>query len=211
MGLMVQPRIIEAIAANRDFVGRGLLARFLYATPASKVGFRVSTAAPVSANTESQYSHWIKKLASDMAKWAGDPAVLMLDPHAEAQVRKIQDAVEPTLAGEGELASPASLTEWGGKDRRRGGPHRRPAAPGRTWRRWCRYPVQPETIEAAQRIGLYFKAAAINVFSNRGRRPDTADAVYLLDRVAYLGQRMKCPSVSCSPPVTGPGSPPRRR
>ena len=38
VGLMVQPRVIETIADNADFVGRGLLARFLYAMPGSKSG-----------------------------------------------------------------------------------------------------------------------------------------------------------------------------
>jgi replicative DNA helicase len=188
MGLMVQPRIIEAIAANRDFVGRGLLARFLYATPVSKVGSRASDATPVSENTEAQYSHEIKTLASDMAGWAGDPAVLMLDERAEAAVRQIQDDVEPTLAGDGELASPASLSEWGGKYvgavvRIAGLLHlgRHGAVSG------VRYPVQAETVGNAERIGRYFTACAINVFSQMGAGPDIADAVYLLERVARLG------------------------
>ncbi len=190
MGLMVQPRIIEAIAANRDFVGRGLLARFLYATPVSKVGFRLSTAVPVSENTEAQYSHWIKKLASDMAGWSGDPAVLMLDDLAEAHVRKIQDAVEPTLAGEGELASPPTLTEWGGKYvgavvRIAGLLHL-----GEHGEVGHSYPVQLETIKKAERIGRYFKAAAINVFTAMGADPEAADAVYLLDRIVALDVEM---------------------
>ena len=189
MGLMVQPRVIEAIAANRDFVGRGLLARHLYAMPVSKVGFRVSAATPVSESTEAQYSYWIKKLASEMAGWAGDPMVLTLDEQAEALVRKIQDDVEPTLIGDGELASPSTLTEWGGKYvgavvRIAGllhlGEHGEKA--GRS------YPVQPVTIKAAERIGQYFKACAINVFSQMGADPDMADAVYLLCRVVYLGR-----------------------
>ena len=189
IGLMVQPRVIEAIAANRDFVGRGLLARFLYATPVSRVGFRVSAATPVSESTEAQYSYWIKKLASEMAGWAGDPMVLTLDGRAEALVRKIQDDVEPTLIGDGELASPSTLTEWGGKYvgavvRVAGllhlGEHGEKI--GRT------YPVQPETIEAAERIGRYFKAAAVNVFAQMGGDPGTADAVYLLKRVVRLGR-----------------------
>ena len=189
VGLMVQPRVVEAIAANRDFVGRGLLARFLYATPRSKVGFRVSTAIPVSKNTEAKYTHWIKKLASDMAGWAGDPAVLVLDDLAEAEVRKIQDDVEVTLAGEGELASPTMLRAWGGKYvgavvRIAGllhlGEH---GEAGHSW------PVQVKTIKAAERIGAYFKAAAINVFNQMGTDPVTADALYLLGRVEYLCQR----------------------
>jgi replicative DNA helicase len=186
MGLMVQPRVIEAIAANRDFVGRGLLARFLYATPASKVGSRVSDATPVSDNTEKRYNHWVKKLASDMAGWAGDPAILVLDPAAESEVRKIHDANEPTLAGEGELASPPALTEWGGKYvgavvRIAGLLHL-----GEHGECGLRYPVQAETIRAAERIGRYFKAAAINVFSLMGAEADIADAFYLLRRAVSL-------------------------
>lgn len=188
VALMIQPRIVEAIAANRDFVGRGLLARFLYATPTSKVGSRRPGAAPVSDTTEAQYSHWIKKLASDMAGWAGDPAVLMLDPRAEAAVLRIEQTVEPTLAGDGELAAPASLTDWGSKYvgevvRIAGLLHL-----GQHGEAGLRYPVQPPTIEAAERIGRYFKACAVNVFSQMGADPEIADAVYLLERIRRLGQ-----------------------
>jgi len=196
VGLMVQPRVIEAIAANRDFVGRGLLARFLYATPVSKVGFRTSVTISVRQTTEAQYTHWIKKLASDMAGWVGDPAVLMLDEQAQAEVRRIQDDIEPTLAGEGELASPSTLRAWGGKYvgavvRIAGllhlGEH---GEAGQSW------PVQIDTIKAAESIGAYFKAAAINVFNQMGTDPDTADAVYLLGRVEYLCQRDEVSEVS---------------
>jgi replicative DNA helicase len=188
LGLMVQPRVIEAIAANRDFVGRGLLARFLYATPVSRVGSRASNATPVSADAEDRYSKAIKKLASDMAGWADDPAVLVLDERAEVAVRRIQDALEPTLAGDGELASPASLSEWGGKYvgavvRIAGLLHLAQHGAGTGVKR----PVQAETIGDAERIGRYFKAAAINVFSQIGAGPDIADAMYLLERVARLG------------------------
>jgi replicative DNA helicase len=48
-----------------------------------------------------------------------------------------------------------------------------------------RCPVDPETIRAAERIGNYFKATAINVFTGMAD-PNIADAVYLLDRVASL-------------------------
>lgn len=184
VGLMVQPRVITAIAANPDFVGRGLLARFLYSTPVSKVGFRDSAAAPVTEITEKQYEHWIKKLAGEMSGWASGPMVLQLDAQAEAEVRKIQDAVEPTLIGEGEMASPPSLTEWAGKYvgavvRIAGllhlGEHGQKG--GRS------YPIQADTIKAAERIGRYFKAVAINVFAEMNGDPATIDAQYLLGRI----------------------------
>jgi replicative DNA helicase len=183
VGVMVQPRIIEAIGANRDFTGRGLLARFLYATPTSKVGRRRIAATPVSRNTEAQYSDAVKKLASKMPEWQSDPAMLVLDPQAEAELRRIEQAVETTLGGAGELGSPPSLTEWGAKFvgaivRIAGLLHLAEwGEPG------CGYPVQAQTIKAAERIGSYFKAVAINVF-NQMSDPDLSDAIYLLTRVS---------------------------
>jgi hypothetical protein len=185
MGLMIQPRIIETIAANRDFVGRGLLARFLYAQPVSKVGSRAIGAKPVDALTELDYGAAVKNLAAGMAGWVGDPAVLMLDPFAEVAVRRIEEAVEPTLAGDGEMASPSTLTEWGSKYvgavvRIAGLLHL--AAHGESGHS---IPVGKDTVRAAERIGGYFKATAINVFT-RMADPDVTDAVYLLGRVASL-------------------------
>ncbi len=186
IGLMIQPRVVEAIAANRDFVGRGLLARFLYAMPASKVGRRRPGATPVSETTEAQYNQWIRKLASELAGWAGDPAVLMLDPRAQAAVLRLEEDVEPTLAGDGELAATPALTDWGSKYagkvvRIAGLLHL--AEHGANG---VRYPVQAETVGKAERIGRYFKACAINVFSQLGNA-DITDAVYLLRRVMRLG------------------------
>jgi hypothetical protein len=185
MGLMIQPRIIETIAANRDFVGRGLLARFLYAQPVSRVGRREIAAQTVARAVEYDYRTAVKKLAAGMAGWAGDPAVLMLHPLAETEVRRIEADVEPALAGDGELASPSTLTEWGSKYvgavvRIAGLLHL--AEHGEAGHST---PVDADTIRAARRIGDYFKAAAINVFT-RMADPDIGAAVYLLDRVASL-------------------------
>ena len=41
MGLAVQPAVIEALAENKKFAGKGLLARFLYSLPGSLVGRRI--------------------------------------------------------------------------------------------------------------------------------------------------------------------------
>jgi replicative DNA helicase len=113
--------------------------------------------------------------------------VLTLAPRAEAAVLQIEEEVEPTLAGDGELATTAALTDWGSKYagkvvRIAGLLHlAKHGANG------VRYPVQLETIEAAERIGRYFKACAINVFTQIGASPDIADALYLLRRVVSLG------------------------
>jgi replicative DNA helicase len=190
MGLMVQPRIIEAIGANRDFVGRGLLARILYATPVSKVGRRVIGAKPVTAETEYIYRNTVMQLASDMTGWQGDPAVLVLDPASEAEVRRIEEKIEPTLAGDGELASP-TLRAWGGKYvgavvRIAGLLHF-----AKFGEKGHKLPVQVDTVRDAERIGQYFKASAINVFTTMAD-PNVADAIYLLRRIV----RLECDEVS---------------
>lgn len=49
-------------------------------------------------------------------------------------------------------------------------------------------PVAATTLRSAQRVGDYFKAAAINAFVEMGIDQVTADAVYLLERIMHLGQ-----------------------
>lgn len=47
LGLMVQPDVLHRIAGPSSFRGRGLLARFLYSVPPSKVGYRRTNQPPV--------------------------------------------------------------------------------------------------------------------------------------------------------------------
>jgi hypothetical protein len=123
-----------------------------------------------------------------MAQWT-DPAVLTLTPDAEREVRRIEAAVEPTLAGDGELASSPGLVEWGSKYA--GGVVVRIAGllhlaehgePG------CMRSVELSTVRAAERIGAYYKATAVQLFAVMAD-PDMANARYLLKRIVLLGAR----------------------
>jgi replicative DNA helicase len=186
LGLMIQPSVLTSIAGHREFRGRGLLARILYARPASKVGHRTIAARAVPEAVKVDYETAIRDLASGMAGWLGDPAILMLSDDAKAAMITIETAVEPTLAGDGELAA---LADWGAKyvgaiARIAGilhlaehGPDKGPPTP-----------VSAVTILAAARIGGYFKANAINAFIEMGTDQGTADAAYLLDRIDRLHQ-----------------------
>jgi replicative DNA helicase len=112
----------------------------------------------------------------------------LLTAAAHEAMVKIETAIEPTLAGDGELAP---LTDWGGKyagaiARIAGmlhlaelGPEKGPTAP-----------VSAETILDAARVGAYFKACAINAFIEMGADQGTADAVYLLERIQRLRQNV---------------------
>ncbi len=92
--------------------------------------------------------------------------------------------MEPALASDGELAL---LIDWGAKyagavARIAGIIHL--ASHGAV--EGPKKAVGADTIKAAERIGEYFKAAAINVFAEMGTDRTTADAVYLLERIRRL-------------------------
>jgi replicative DNA helicase len=187
LGLMIQPAVLDRIAANREFRGRGFLARFLYAYPVSKVGRREIAPPPVNAEIQRNYAANLTKLASGLAGWAGDPAVLMLSEKAKEAITAIERAVEPTLAGDGELAA---LADWGAKyvgavARITGILHLALYGPDEG----VTAPVTAETVLAALRIGEYYKACAIRAFTEMGTDAITADAIYLLDRIKRLNQK----------------------
>lgn len=184
LGLMIQPAVLDAIAAHREFRGRGLLARFLYSWPRPKVGYREIATAPVPEEVRAAYEATVGDLLTGMVKWNGDPAVLTLSAAAHEAMVEIETTIEPTLAGNGELAA---LADWGAKyagaiARIAGILHLAELGEVGT-----RSAVEAQSIVDAYRIGEFFKASAINAFAEMGTDDGTADAVYLLDRIKGLG------------------------
>ncbi|MDQ1247528.1 MAG: hypothetical protein QG597_1898 [Actinomycetota bacterium] len=185
LGLMIQPDVLSTIGANRQFRGRGLLARFLYAFPTSKVGRRLIAAPAAGDDTVGAYADVITSLAAGMAGWVGDPAVLTLTPAAHEAMIRIETDVEKDLDGDGPLRP---LADWGSKfcgavARIAGmlhlAQHGAELGP--------RTAVTADTVVAAFRIGNYYRAAAIKAFSDMGADQGTADALYLLHRIASIG------------------------
>ena len=78
LGLMIQPSVLSTIAGNRDFRGRGLLARILYAFPVSKVGHRDIAPRPVDPLIEKAYDKAVADLAKGMVGRVGDLSILSL-------------------------------------------------------------------------------------------------------------------------------------
>jgi Protein of unknown function (DUF3987) len=81
LALAVQPAVLEAVGAIGEFVGRGLLARFLYALPPSTVGRRKVGADPVPAEVAACYAERLEGMAVDLAAWT-DPMLIMRTPAA---------------------------------------------------------------------------------------------------------------------------------
>ncbi len=106
-GYAIQPQVIEGIAENTAFRGRGLLARFLYAAPRTTVGHREIAPQPVSEATKEAYHNLIRTLADVEGE-----TVLTLSPDAQARLMDWEADIENMLADGGDLES---MKDWGGK------------------------------------------------------------------------------------------------
>lgn len=66
VGIMIQPGILAEATANKTFVASGLMARFLYSWPKSKVGRRNVDPAPVSQDLAKRYRDALYSLACEV-------------------------------------------------------------------------------------------------------------------------------------------------
>jgi hypothetical protein len=103
----MQPAVIEGLAGKSAFRGRGLLARFLYATPQSLVGRREIATSPVSDATREAYRQAVRALA----KVEGE-TVLQLSSDAAVLLRDWEAEVEAMLAEGGQMEI---MRDWGAK------------------------------------------------------------------------------------------------
>lgn len=103
----MQPAVIEGLAENAAFRGRGLLARFLYAAPQSWIGRREIAPAPVSDATREAYRQAVRALA----ELEGE-IVLQLSAGAAALLRDWEAEVEAMLAEGGQMEI---MRDWGAK------------------------------------------------------------------------------------------------
>jgi replicative DNA helicase len=184
LALMIQPSVLVDIARNGAFRGRGLLARFLFAMPTSKVGWRTIGAAPVPAAVRDAYNNLLAGLARDLADWH-DPAVLQLTTEAHSLVLTVARQIEPQLAPTGELGH---IADWGSKlvgaIVRITGLMHLAEHPTDGWRR----AVEQSSVERAVRLGGYYRAHALAAFDQMRANPAVAEAEYLLDVIRRLGE-----------------------
>jgi replicative DNA helicase len=191
IGLTVQPDVLRSLADRPGFRGRGLLAGFLYALPASLVGHRQPGAPPVPPAMADRYAVELQTLAASLttpASLAGDrPTLLTLAPDAGELLLDFERALEPRLAaGTGDLAH---LAGWAAK------------LTGATCRiaallhlaahlrdGWAR-PVDADTLRGAIRLAGYLVDHALAVFDLMGADPRIDDARWLLDWINRTGHQ----------------------
>jgi replicative DNA helicase len=190
IGLAVQPEVLRGLAERPGFRGRGLLARFLYALPASLVGRRQPGAPPVPPALADRYAIELQTLAASLttpASLAGDgPTVLTLDPTAQRLLLAFEGDLEPRLSAD--IGDLAHLAGWAAK------------LTGATCRvagllhlathlrdGWAR-PVNAQTVAGAIRLAGYLVEHALAVFDLMGADARVDDARWLLDWIRRTGR-----------------------
>ncbi|WP_418648795.1 YfjI family protein [Thauera butanivorans] len=112
-GLAMQPGVLAEVAASRRFRDSGLLARFLYAMPASNVGRRdVRRRVAVPDQVRDNYERAIFQLLEDVPAVIGKPRVLpMTEPALELWADFAQDIEDQ----QGEGGRYEAISDWTSK------------------------------------------------------------------------------------------------
>jgi hypothetical protein len=174
--LLGQPIVLEDLGRDRQANGRGLLARFLWSLPGSKVGWRPIHRQSVPEQVLEAWEKLIIDLASQ-AEAAIEPIVLRLSAQAKHLWDAWREELEPRLRRE--LGDLSTIVEWAAK------------LPGQTLRlagnlhalRTGRLggTIDAETMKAALELADYFADHALVVFAKMRADPRLDDASHVLD------------------------------
>ncbi|MDN5746911.1 MAG: DUF3987 domain-containing protein, partial [Nocardioidaceae bacterium] len=111
VAIMIQPGILSAATGNQTFRDSGLMARFLYCYPASKVGHRDIDPDPVPDEIAGRYANTLYRLAKDIRGDWGTRTLTLSSEADSARVTYAQE-VERELGPGGDLAH---MREWASK------------------------------------------------------------------------------------------------
>jgi hypothetical protein len=114
--LIVQPRIIQSMGERQAFRGNGMLERFIYVLPASKLGYRTLNTAPVPMDVQVAYGQSMRRLLDIQPivdeRGQEQPQILTLAPDAASLFTQLRHKVEADLRPGGQLHG---CLGWGGK------------------------------------------------------------------------------------------------
>jgi hypothetical protein len=109
VGISPQPDVIASLRDKPGFRGRGLLARFLYGLPASRLGYRALAGKPIPEAVELRYETGIRELLEYRPE---SIQRLRFDPSAYREWKDFQTGLEPQFREGGMLEE---LKDWGSK------------------------------------------------------------------------------------------------
>ena len=176
MGLSPQPEVLRSLTSKPGFRGRGLLARFLYALPDSRLGFRPLNCEPVSSDVSHKYISGVRSLidikppidSSDEIQ----PYILKLTPAAYELWKDFSREVEKDMRDGGMFEH---VKDWAGK---------LPGAVGRlAGLLHCAEHSNPwateighETLERALNLSAFLSRHALSAFDLMGADDDLNSA-----------------------------------
>ncbi|MFE2494217.1 DUF3987 domain-containing protein [Streptomyces scopuliridis] len=177
IGITPQPAVLQDLAGAPGARDRGLLARFLYALPASNLGYRKIRTIPVPEAVAQRYHARLSGLLHTLYALP-EPVTVPLTPQADRAVEALQDRLEVALRPEQPLAH---VLDWAGK---LVGHTARVALllhlADRTANNHWGQPVPEETINRAAQIADYYTQHALAVFDLIGSDPATDAAQTIL-------------------------------
>ncbi|MEW2548889.1 DUF3987 domain-containing protein [Streptomyces sp. NPDC047002] len=181
IGITPQPAVLQDLASTPGARDRGLLARFLYALPASNLGYRKTRTTPVPEPVAQRYRNRLSTLLHTLYALP-EPTTIPLTPAADRAVEALQDQLEAALRPEQPLAH---LLDWAGK---LVGHTARVAlllhlADRITGPRWGE-PVEEDAINRAAEITAYYTQHALAVFDLIASDAATDAARTILDWLA---------------------------
>lgn len=185
MGLAIQPSVLEGLLENSAFRGRGLLARFLYSIPQSRIGSRKIEPEPVRESIRLAYHNLIWNLCE--LPWDVDqPQYIRLSDDAWVLLRDFMERLEPELGCGGELDS---TQDWGSKlagavARIAGILHCVLHAASEPWL----VPLAATTMQSAIQTGDYATRHALAAFEVMRADQGLSDAQYLLQWIERHGK-----------------------
>ncbi len=116
IGLAVQPSVIAGLASTPAFRTLGLLARFLYALPRSKVGARQADPEPVTEAARFAYGRAVRAIAELPEQFDGNGELVAraipLTDEARRTLIAFKAEIEPELGPGGHLHT---MADWGNK------------------------------------------------------------------------------------------------
>jgi hypothetical protein len=185
MGLAIQPSVLEGLLENSAFRGRGLLARFLYSLPESRIGSRKIEPNPVPEAVSQAYHDVVWRLC-ELPWEPSQPQYLELAADAWLLLRQFMQNLEPELGAGGELDC---AQDWGSKlagavARIAGVLHcvvHADSSPGM-------YSVAATTMQSAIEIGTYAVVHALAAFEAMQADKGLSDAQYLLRWIERHGK-----------------------
>lgn len=190
LALTVQLSVLQDLTKTPQFAGRGLLARFWYALPISRIGNRRVKTAPVSPFLKDQFEHVVTRLL-DVPPDRDErhktlTRYLQFAPDTLEVFEYYASTIEPKLSKYGELND---ITSWASKvvgsvARLTGllhlAEHHNDLEPWRT-------PIEPDTLYRAIEIGDYLTAHAQAAHGYMKADSHIESAKYVLDWILKLG------------------------